>query len=161
MSGARWRGRTPPNYIESARSRIGFAPAACHPFRTAVWCLWRDVPARKHIPAWACPVLLSNSSKHEVTIDMETAQSEAMDALHEHYVAARRAYKEAERKFSAMVAGFFLFSLFLYASPLLLLTSLPSLFSISHRIQLGGVARGDPLPFIVRYAGEVFVYSAL
>jgi hypothetical protein len=37
--------------------------------------------------------------------EMETA-SNGIEQLHESYLAARRAYKDAERKFSAMVAGF-------------------------------------------------------
>src|SRR5579883_2155499 len=36
---------------------------------------------------------------------METAQSQALDQLHDEYMAARTAYKEAERKFNALVAG--------------------------------------------------------
>jgi hypothetical protein len=37
---------------------------------------------------------------------METAQHQTMDQLHADYVAARKAYKDAERNFNAMVAGF-------------------------------------------------------
>jgi hypothetical protein len=37
---------------------------------------------------------------------METAQDQTADQLHASYTAARNAYKDAERKFNAMVAGF-------------------------------------------------------
>ncbi len=45
-------------------------------------------------------------STHEVMTGMETGQNATIDQLHDNYVAARKAYKDAERRFSAMVAGF-------------------------------------------------------
>jgi len=38
--------------------------------------------------------------------EMETAEDRTMDQLHASYLAVRTAYKDAERKFNAMVAGF-------------------------------------------------------
>ncbi len=37
---------------------------------------------------------------------METVENQAMDQRHADYMAARRAYKEAEQKFNALVATF-------------------------------------------------------
>jgi hypothetical protein len=38
--------------------------------------------------------------------EMETAENRTLDQLHANYLAVRKAYKDAERKFNAIVAGF-------------------------------------------------------
>jgi hypothetical protein len=116
MNGARWRGRTPPGSIESDRPFAGTRGSSpVRPLDTSVTDAGpRFGPFGDNSPAAPrfffghvlCVVLIIQRSTHEVMTGMETAQTGTIDQLHDNYVAARKAYKDAERKFSTMVAGF-------------------------------------------------------